>query len=184
MQPIVTDSRKEFESAVEHMGSELQAIRGNRAHPSIVENIKVVAYGSEVRLKEMATITVPDARTLQVQPWDKSVLKDMERALQQAELGMGIKNDGLGILLSLPSLTAETRAQLVKVLGQKLETGRVQVRQVRERVREAVAKAEREKELTEDDRFAANKDIDELTKEYLAQIEAMAERKTTEINTI
>ncbi|MFA5954617.1 MAG: ribosome recycling factor [Patescibacteria group bacterium] len=184
MHQLITVSETDFENAIEHLQQELQTIRGNRAHPSLVENIKVSAYGSEMRLQELASVSVPEPRTIQVQPWDKGLLKDIERALGQAELNVSITNDGQLLHLTLPSLTQETRNSLLKVLGQKLEQGRVQVRQAREKTREAINKAEKAKEITEDDRFQAQKELDEFTRSYLDKIDGIGERKEKEITTI
>jgi ribosome recycling factor len=184
MSPLVTEHRLAFDKALEHLKLELQTIRSNRAHPSLVEDVKVAAYGSTSRLKELATITVPDPRTIQVQPWDKTILKDIERSLQEANLGLSVLNDGAVLRLTLPPLTSESRQALLKVLQQKLEAGRVQVRQIRERVREHIVKAERQKEIGEDDRYRAQEDLDEVAREYVEQVNALGSRKEEEITTV
>jgi len=184
MHALISKQQEDLEHAIEYLQQDLQTIRGNRAHPSLVEGIKVLAYGSEMRLQELASVSVPEPRTIQVQPWDKGLLKDIERTLNQADLNVGIKNDGQLLHLTLPSLTQETRMNLLKVLGQKLEQGRVQVRQVRERIKESIQRAEKAKEITEDDRFDAIKELDELTRQYLGKIEDIGNRKEKEINTI
>src|SRR3989344_5507869 len=162
MMQIIIEHKSEFDRAIEHLKTEFASVRSNRATPSLVEELKIEAYGSEMRLKELASLTVPEARTIVVQPWDKTVIKDIERGLTKADLNVGIANDGAVIRLSFPPLTAETRQTLLKVLSQKLEAARVQVRQIREKTRERVIKAEKEKSITEDDRFQAQKDLDEL----------------------
>jgi len=181
---IVDSSRSEFEASLEHLKVELQSIRGNRANPSLVEEIKVEAYGTEMRLQEIAGITVPEPRSVQIQPWDKNLLKDIERSLNKADLNVGIKNDGESIHISLPPLTTETKVALIKVLNQKLEQGRVNVRQVREKVRERIFKAEKENVITEDDKYEAQKDLDEMTQEFLEKIKSIGVRKEEEISTV
>lgn len=184
MSPLITQHEAAFAAAIEHVRVELQTIRGNRAHPTLVEDAKVKAYGSEMRLKEIATITVPESRMIVVQPWDKTILKDVERSLQEASLNLGITNDGTVLRLTLPALTAESRQTLLKVLHQKLEAGRVQVRQLREKVREHIMKAEREKEISEDDRFQAQDDLEEFVKDYIEQVNTVGQHKEDEILTV
>ena len=182
--PLIDEHKPEFGEAIEHLKTELLSIRSNRATTALVEELKIEAYGSEMRLKELASLTVPEARTIVVQPWDKTVVKDIERGLTKADLNVGIANDGAVIRLNFPPLTAETRQTLLKVLNQKLEVARVQVRQIREKTREQVIKAEKEKSITEDDRFQAQKDLDELVKDYIDQIKVKGERKEEEITTV
>lgn len=184
MTPLIIEHKPEFDQAIEHLKTELSSIRSNRATPALVEELKVEAYGQVMRLKELASLTVPEARTIVVQPWDKNIIKDIERSLTKADLNVGIANDGAVIRLSFPPLTAESRQALLKVLSQKLEAARVQVRQIREKAREQIIKSEKEKTITEDDRFQAQKDLDELVKDYIDQIKVMGERKEEEITTI
>lgn len=184
MMPIVIEHKPEFDKAIEHLKMELASVRSNRATPSLVEDIKVEAYGSEMRLKELASLAVPEPRTIVVQPWDKTIIKEIEKNLIKADLNLGMVNDGSVIRLTLPPLTEETRQALIRVMNQKLEAGRVQIRQIREKVREQIIKAEKEKKITEDDRFQAQKDLDELIKDYTEQINGLGRRKEEEITTI
>lgn len=184
MHPILLAREPEFQAAIEHFKTELNSIRGNRAHPSIVEDVKVEVYGSEMRLKELASITTPEPRVITIQPWDKNALKDIERSLQKADLNVGIQSDGIVVRVTFPPLTEESRQAILKVLGQKLEAGKVQVRHIREAARDAVLKAEKAKEMSEDDRYKAQEDLDELTKKYQEQLESLSQRKEEEVTTI
>lgn len=184
MNTLVADHESDLALAVEHVRAELQTIRGNRAHPSLVEDVRVPAYGSEMRLKELATISVPDPRTILVQPWDKGLLKDLERGLREASLNLGVTNDGAVVRLALPPLTEETRQALLKVLSAKCEAGRVQVRQIREKIRESIIKAERDKAISEDERYAAQDDLEEVVRRYIDEIKTLGERKHEEIMTV
>ncbi len=184
MSPIITQHEEEFKSALEHVSNELNGIRGNRAHPSLVEDLKVEVYGSEMRVKEIASITIPEPRVIVIQPWDKTVLKDVERGVVKANLNVGVQNDGAVVRVTFPTLTEESRNQILKVLGQKLEAGKVQVRQIREKVREAIVKAERDKDITEDDRYKAQEDLDQYVGELLERIKDMGERKEQEVMTV
>ena len=184
MLPMITKFLPEFDAAIEHLRSELNSIRGSRAHPSIVEDVKIEAYDSEMRVKELGSITVPEPRNIVIQPWDKTVLKDLERGLNKADLNVGIQNDGSVIRLSFPPLTQETRQAIIKVLGQKLETGRVQIRHIREKIREDIISAEKKKEISEDDRYKAQEDLDELVQKYQDQIHDLGTKKEAEISAV
>lgn len=184
MHSIISNHAAEFDSAIEHLKTELNAIRGNRAHPSMVEDIKAEVYGTEMRVKEIASITMPEPRVITIQPWDKAALKDIERALTKANLNVGIQNDGTVIRVTFPPLTEESRQQILKVLGQKLEHGRVQVRQIREKIREAITEAERSKEMTEDDRYKAQEDLDAFVGTYLDEVKSLGDRKEEEVMTV
>jgi ribosome recycling factor len=184
MSPIITKHQPEFAAALEHLKTELNSIRGNRATPSLVEEIKMEVYSSEMKLKELASITVPEPRIVMIQPWDKAILKDIERGLSKADLNVGIQNDGSVLRLSFPPLTEETRQAIIKVLGQKLEAGRIQIRQIREKVREEIIKQEQAKEITEDDRYKAQEDLDEEVAKWQEQIKELGVKKEQEILTV
>jgi ribosome recycling factor len=184
MSPLLIKHQEEFAAAIEHLKIELNSIRGNRASPSLVEDIKITAYGSEMRLKELASLSLPEPRIIVVQPWDKTVLKDIERGLNLADLNVGIQNDGTVLRLSFPPLTEETRQAIIKVLGQKLEAGRIQLRQIREKIREEIVKQEQAKEITEDDRYKAQEDLDELISKWQAQVKELGDKKEQEILTV
>lgn len=184
MNSLISNHEPEFIAALDHLRLELLSIRGNRAHPSLVENIKVNSYGSEMRLKELATITIPEPRTITVAPWDKNIIKEIEHALHEASLNVGIANDGVVVRVTLPALTAESRQALLKVLHQKLETSRVQIRQLREKIRESIIKAEKDKTISEDERFKAQDDLEELVKKYIEEINVLGSHKEEEVMTV
>jgi ribosome recycling factor len=185
MHKIIESHKVAFNKAIDHLKHELQQIRGNRAHASMIEDIKVEAYGgSRMALKELGSITVPEQRQLVFQPWDKNVLKEVERILLASNLNAGIANDGEVLRLTLPTLTNETRQQLLKILSQKLEQARVQIRQVREDVRTELSNAEKAKEISEDEKFSAQEDVEEVVKDYSEQIKTLGDNKEKEITTV
>lgn len=184
MHKIIQSQTEDFTKAIEHLKHELQQIRGNRAHPSMIEDIKVDMYGSPMTLKELGSITVPEQRQLVFQAWDKNVLKEVERVLLASNLNAGVANDGEVVRITLPALTNETRQQLLKVLGQKLEQARVQIRQVREDIRTALTNAEKSKEISEDEKFTAEKDVEDVVKDYTTQIKELGDSKEEEITTV
>lgn len=176
--------KSEFEKHVAFCADELKKLRTGRASASIVEGITFEAYGTLSQIHHMASISVPDARTIVIAPWDKSIIAAIEKALLSAQLGVTPINDGVSIRLILPPLTEENRKQLAKVVGQKCEQAKISLRTLRDSFREDVQRAEKEKEITEDDRYDYYKKIDELTKGYTAQLDDMATKKEDEITTL
>lgn len=174
----------EFQKQVDFCAEELKKMRSGRASAEMVDGIAFEAYGTLSHIKHMASVSVPDARTLLISPWDKSILADIEKALIATHLGATPVNDGASIRLVLPSLTEENRKQLVKVIGQKCEQAKIALRNLRDSLRDEVQRSEREKEITEDDRYDLYKKIDELTKGYTTQIDEMASKKENEIMTL
>ncbi len=181
---IIEQHKPEFEKGLEMLKSELMTLRVGRANPVMVEGILVDAYGSKMPIKQMASITVPEARTLLIQPWDKTLSKEVEKAIIQANIGISPVNEGAQIRLTVPQLTEENRKDLVKQVREKLEKTKIVFRQVRDKIKETISKMEKDKELTEDDRFLLLKKLDETTKEYTTKAEEIGEKKEDEIMTI
>jgi len=179
------ESRKEdFTKAVEHLKGELSALRTGRANASLVENILVEAYGVKTPIRGLANITVPDPKTLAIEPWDKSVIKDMEKAIQMANIGINPVNEGTKIRLSMPQMTEENRREMIKILGQKLELARISLRNVREAVKDEIAKAEKDKKIGEDEKFRFQEELEEFVKEKNEEIKVIGEKKEQELMTI
>ena len=176
--------KKEADKVLAVLGTELQTLRVGRANPLMVEGIMVEAYGARAPLKQMASITVPEARTLVIQPWDKSVIKEIEKAIVVANIGINPVNEGQQLRLVVPVLTEESRRELTKSVGEKMEKARIILRQLRDKMREEIVKQERNKEITEDDKFAQQKKLDDAVKEYNDRIKEIGEKKEKEIMTI
>ncbi|MBI4239847.1 ribosome recycling factor [Candidatus Uhrbacteria bacterium] len=182
---IDLNSRKaEFEKHLEHLSQELKTLRTGRASTALLEHIHVDAYGVSTPLQHCASLSVADARTLVISPWDRSLLKEVEKAIVQANIGVSPINDGVVIRVVMPSLTEENRKNLVKSLGARVEQARVGLRSVRDKIKEEILKAEKAKEMTEDDRFALLKDLDEMTREFTDHVEQMGKAKEQDIMTI
>ncbi|MBI4089891.1 MAG: ribosome recycling factor [Candidatus Kerfeldbacteria bacterium] len=173
-----------FEAAIDHLRQELVSVRTGRANPSLVENVSVEAYGATVPLPQLASTSSADARTIVIQPWDKNVLKDIERALQQAALGMAPVNDGTVIRLSVPPLTEERRREYLKILNSKLEAARVAVRKIREDQQHALRQAKQAGQLSEDQLFAQQKTLQKHVDSYMQQIQALGQQKEQELLTV
>lgn len=180
----IADFKPEFQKAIERLHHELSSLRTGRAHPALLDAVKVEAYDTLMDLKGVASISVPDAHTLQVEPWDKSLLKAVEKGIVAANLGLNPTVDSATVRISMPKLTEENRKELVKVMGKKLEEARVAVRAVRERARNAVIDAEKAKEVSEDERYRMQEELEKATKAVIDEIGTIGEEKEKEIMTI
>lgn len=179
------DSHKpEFEKIIEHLRSELGALRTSRATPALVENIQVEAYGARQPLKALASLSAPDSRTLLIEPWDKTIVKEIEKAIFAAQTGLNPVNDGSFLRIVLTPMTEESRKELNKILSGKLEEKRVAVRSLRDKIRNVILNAEKNKEISEDERYESQKKLDDLSGEYNEQIKKIGEAKEKEIMTV
>lgn len=180
----LNEHKEAFEKVLEHLKKELSSLRTGRATPALVEDLVVDAYESKMQLKSLASITTSDARTIIIEPWDKTVLKNIEKAISEAKIGLNPVVDGTLIRLSMPQLTEESRKELIKVAQKKLEEARAAVRRAREEVKSEILKSEENKEINEDERFKLQDKLDEMTREYNDKIKGMGEEKEREIMTV
>ncbi len=171
----------QFDKAIEHLKLDLGSIRTNRATPALLENIQVEIYGSKMPLIQVASIQAPESKMLTVEPWDKQVIKDVEKAIQTASLGLSVANEGTFLRITIPPMTDETRQELIKVLNNKLESARQAVRGVRDNVKDEINLAEKNKEISEDEKYKLIDALDELTRQYNDQIKTIGENKEEEI---
>jgi len=176
--------KEDFEKVIDHLKNDITSLRTGRATPALVEDITVEAYGSKQALKTLATINVQDAKTLAIDPWDKSLIQAIDNALRNSQLGINPVNDGRLIRLPLPDLTQERRQELIKVLHQKLETARISIRKVREEIRDSINKKEKNKEISEDEKYKLQDELEKWVKDYNEKIKVIGEEKEKEINTI
>lgn len=184
MHQLVEEHRGQFAAVIESARTELGAVRTGRANPLVLEHVVVEAYGTRTPLKQLASVSVPEASSLLVEPWDKGILKDVERAIIEARIGLTPAVQGAAIRLGVPPLTAETRAELVRHVNVKIEQFKTRLRGIRDKAREAIGKAEKAKSITQDDRYQCFEQLDTLTKEQGEKLKALADRKIQEINTI
>lgn len=181
---IIQKKRGEFDKAIEHLQGELSKLRTGRATPSLIEDVKVDYYGTKTPLKQMAAISSPDPRSLMVQAWDRSVLALIENAIREADLGLNPNNDGVVIRINIPTLTEERRKDLVKVLNQKAEEGRIAVRAIREDCWKEIQEIEKEGLINEDDKFKAKDKLQEVVDEFNKKIEEVRAKKEQDIMTV
>lgn len=177
------DCKERMARAVEHTKNEFATIRTGRASPALVEKLKVEYYGSEVPLQQLAGFHVPEARVLVISPYDKgpAVIKAIEKAIQSSDLGITPNNDGTLIRLVFPLLTAERRKELVKVVHQKAEDGRVAVRNVRRATRKDLEGLEKDGDVSSDELDRAEKELDKLTHDFTAEIDRVLAHKEQEL---
>ena len=171
----------EFEKIIEHLKKELSTIHTGRATPAMVENIKVESYGTFTSLPQLASISSPEASQLLIEPWDKSIIKGIEKALRENTKNLGVNNEGLQIRLTLPQMTEETRKELVKVLGLKLENSKITARGLRDKIKEEIVNKEKNKEISEDDKYNFIEKLDELTRQTTDKINEAGQKKEAEI---
>ena len=176
--------KKEYLKALEYCQKNVSTIRTGRANANILNGVMVDVYGAPTPLEHVATIAVPEARLITISPWDKANMKGVEDAINKAGLNLNPVNDGQMIRLNIPNLTEESRKELVKLLGQKLEDAKVQMRKIREKVREVVTDLEKNSEISQDDKYSHFEKIDKMTSDYTGQVEALGKKKEEEIMTI
>lgn len=174
----------QFQQALENFKRELQSLRTGRASTILVEEVSVEAYGSMQPLKQLASLSVPENNAIAISPWDKSVMKDIEVALNKANLGLSIVNTGDKIIAKLPLMTEENRKAMVKLLGAKAEDARIVIRKIRDEVKTAIVNAEKNKEITEDDKYQNISELDEYIADLNKQVDGMREAKEKEIMTV
>lgn len=170
-----------MKGAIQSLEEDLAAIRTGRAHPGLVEKLQVEYYGSPTLLLQVATISVPEARQIVIRPFEASMIKVIERAILASDLGLTPNNDGKQIRLNLPPLTEERRRDLVKVVHNRVEEGRVAVRNVRRDMIKDLREFEQEKMISEDDRKKGEEELQKITDRYVIEINAVGERKEIEI---
>ena len=172
-----------MQSALDSVANDIAGVRTGRASPSLVENIIVPAYGGtqRMRIMELANITSPDPTQIVISPWDKSIIGDIRKGILEANVGLNPSIDGEIIRIVIPPLTTEDREKYVKILSGKLESGKVMVRQVRADEMHEIKKKFEAKEMTEDEKFASEKKLQEITDSFIQKIDEMGEKKKAEL---
>lgn len=181
MQDVLDRAEQHMKSSVDVLRKELTGIRTGRASPGLVEGLHVDYYGTDTPLKQLANISVPEARTLVVQPYDRGAMANIEKAILKSDLGLTPNNDGQVIRLIIPRLTEERRKDLVKVVRKQVEDGRVSVRNVRRDGIEHLKSLEKDKTLSADDEKRAQERLQKLTDTYIKQIDDIGHAKEAEV---
>ena len=178
---ILAEAESKMKSTISVLEDDLKGIRTGRASTSIVEGVEVEYYGTPTSIIQLATLSVPDAQTIAIRPFDKNTLGDIERAIINSDIGLSPNNDGTIIRLNIPALTQERRKELVKQVHKRLEESKVSVRNIRRSAIDDIREAEKEKIVTEDESKAGQDDAQKLTDKYVAQVEDTGKRKESEI---
>ncbi len=184
MENIINKLKEDLEKNDDYFRDEIVTLNVGRATPSLMEDIMVDYYGTLTPLKQVATINIPDARNILIQPWDKSQLKDIEKAINLAQLGFNPTNDGVAIRITIPQPTEERRKDLVKHLHSLLEKAKISMRNIREETVKEIKRMEKEKEIGEDERFTKQDEIQKIVDEYNKKLEDETEKKEREIMTV
>ena len=178
---ILEDAKERMEKAVAHSRTEFATIRSGRASPTLVEKLTVEAYGVEMRVQEMASISVPEARQLLITPHDPSNLESVEKAIRTSDLGLSPSSDGRTLRLNFPPLTEERRKDLVRIVRKMAEEGRISIRNIRRDVRKELEAAEKDNQLTNDELARAEKDLDRMTQSSEATVDGALATKEEEL---
>jgi len=178
---VIQEAETHMKGVIESVKREFAAVRTGRANPSILDRVAVDYYGTPTHLNQLANISVPEARLLLIQPWDKSILGAIEKAILKADLGLNPSNDGSVIRLLIPQLTEERRKELVKVVRKEAEEKRVVIRNLRRDTNEKLKALEKEAKIPEDEVKKALDEVQKLTDRYIVEIDKLLEHKEKEI---
>ncbi|MCP4230898.1 MAG: ribosome recycling factor [bacterium] len=181
MRELLQETESKMGKAFEALQKELATVRTGRANPSVLDRISVDSYGSALPLNQVSTISVPDANSIIVQPWDKSIIDSIEKAILAANLGLTPNNDGTVIRISVPKLTEERRMELVKLIKKMVEESKVSVRRVRGDANKQVEKAKSDSEVSEDVAYRTTEKIQELTNSHCDKMDGLGTDKEAEI---
>jgi ribosome recycling factor len=178
---ILKTAEHKMTRTVEVLSNDLQSVRTGRAHPALLDKVQVDYYGSPTPLNGVANITAPDPRMVLVQPWDRSMLGPIEKAIQKSDIGINPSNDGQVIRLVLPQLTEERRKELVKQVHHRTEEARVAVRNIRRDSLDQLRKAEKEGGISQEDERRAQDRLQKITDQYIKKVDEVSKRKETEV---
>ncbi|KAF0179797.1 MAG: ribosome recycling factor [Limisphaerales bacterium] len=181
---VLLDAEEKMIKSEQHVEHEFSGVRTGKASPALVENIQAEVYGAMMRIKELANISVPESRMLMIQPWDQGSVGPIEKAIQKANLGLNPAVQGKFIRIVLPDLSTETRQKFVKTVKAMAETGKVAIRQIRRDALEALKKEGKSGGVSEDEVETAEKEVQKLTDQYIAKLDAHLATKEKEIMTV
>lgn len=184
MNDAMNQLRSDLQKVTDHLQDEYSRLQIGRASAALVEQVEVEVYGSKQPLKAVASISVPDAKTIQIQPWDKANLGPIEKAIQVSDINISPVNDGVSVRLNIPPLTEERRKDLSKVVHKLAEDARISVRTARQKVHDAIKQQQKNGDITEDDAKGADKKLQEAIDQVNQKIEEMAKKKETDVMTV
>jgi ribosome recycling factor len=174
-------AKQRMESALESLRREFGSVRTGKASPALLDTVRVEAYGSRVPLNQVGTVSAPEPRLLTIQPWDKGLIKEVEKAIRESDLGLNPSNDGNLIRIPIPALTEERRREYVRMLHKIAEEGRVAIRQARKDANDDVKAREKKEHLSEDDVRREQAEVQKLTDGYIAKVDEVLKHKEAEV---
>ncbi len=180
----MADYNEKMQKAIDALASEFASIRAGRANPHVLDKLKVEYYGTQTGIQGVANVSVPDARTLMIAPWEPSMVKEIEKAIQNSDLGINPNNDGKNVILHFPELTEDRRKELVKDIKKKGEAAKVAIRNVRRDANESLKKQSKAGELSEDQQKDEEEKVQKATDKFIAEVDKMIEVKTKELMTV
>ncbi len=178
LKDLVKDTETKMKKSIESARREFSEVRTGRAHPGLIEGLHVDYFGTPTLVKQIASISVPDPRTVLIQPWDVSVIPELEKTISNSNIGATPSNDGKIVRLSIPQLSEERRQELKKVVKDMAEKARVSLRTIRRDANERIKKLESEKTVAEDDGFKSHEEIQKLTDKYIKEVDVLLEEKS------
>ncbi|HEX2093664.1 MAG TPA: ribosome recycling factor [Longimicrobiaceae bacterium] len=181
MPTSLNNARERMEKALDALRREFAGVRTGKASPALLDTVRVEAYGSHMPINQVGAVTAPEPRLLTVQPWDKSLIKAIERAIRESDLGLNPSNDGNLIRIPIPQLTEERRREYVRLLHKLAEEGRVAIRQARQHANDDIRRRQKEGELSEDDARKAQDQVQKLTDEYVHKVDDLLKKKEAEV---
>ena len=181
---MLSQYEEKMQKSLDNLEAEYATIRAGRANPNILNKLRVEYYGVPTPMQQLANITVPEARTLMIAPWEPSLVKEIEKAIMNSDIGITPNNDGRNIILNFPELTEDRRKELVKDIKKKGEAAKVAVRNVRRDANDTLKKMEKSTDITEDERKEGEEKIQKMTDKYVAKIDKSVENKSKEIMTV
>jgi len=178
---VLHNTEEKIKKALESVNREFAEVRTGRASPALVEGLHIDYYGASTLIKQLASISVPDVHLITIQPWDPAAIVEIEKAIMKSNLGITPSNDGKIIRLAIPPLSKERRLELSKVISKMAEEGRVSLRTIRREAKEALEKLEKDKLISEDDKFRGIDELQKIVDKYIAKIEEILKNKEKEV---
>ena len=184
MSQFVEEFNPEFNKIIDHFKNETDKLKAGRATTALVEDILIESYGVKTPLKQVGSISIPEPSMLVIEPWDKTLLKEIEKAISQSNLDLSISISETAVRGKIPPLTEEKRVQIIKLLHEKKEETKVSLRQVRDKIKKQIEQNEKDKEISEDEKFTFIKELDDVIKNKTQEIEDFSKKKEKEIMTV
>ena len=181
MKETINNTEVKMQKSIDALANEYASIRAGRANPAILDKIKVEYYGTPTPIAQLGNISVPEARTLLIQPWDASILSEIEKSIQKSELGINPSNDGKAVRINFPPLTEERRKALCKDVSRIAEDSKVAIRSIRRDAMDKIKNMKKNSEITEDDQKNAETKIQKITDEFIKEIDTVSDKKEKEI---